>query len=469
MEPEGGTAITVFLDDKTFLPLREETSGPMGNRVVTLSDWREIAGIKVPGTIHQSMGDARFDATIHTERGETNPVVDASLFARPDSAATPIHFVNGTHEAVVPAEVTGDHIYVPVRVNGGEAAAWFFVDSGAGMSVVSQAWAQKAGLTLEGEVQTRGSGAGYSGIGLAKKVALDLPGMQIPPGAIAVWDLSSKLPMVGRQWDGVLGYDVMSRLVVRVDYEHKQITFYDPATFVADERATPLPVTFLQNIPVVHAKITLPGGTSVEAECAVDSGADGFHLTTPFANTNKVLESLRHTISALVIGAGGETREFAGRIASLQLGPYVLHEPITAFSPDEKAGLFASPDISAIIGGRILKRFTVTFDYPHRRMLLEPNTHFPDPFRANESGLSLLAEGSDFRTFQVDGVEAGSPAEQAGVKKGDVLTALNGHPAAELDLETIDEILQRAGANISLTVRRGGHPLKLTLKLRDRI
>jgi hypothetical protein len=80
---------------------------------------------------------------------------------------------------------------------------------------------------------------------------------------------------------------VISRLVVSVDYEKQQIAFRDPLTFVPGERATALPITFLRNIPVLHAKIALPGRAPVDAECAVDSGADG------------------------------ETKEYAGRIASL--------------------------------------------------------------------------------------------------------------------------------------------------------
>src|SRR5215472_15550029 len=68
-------------------------------------------------------------------------------------------------------------------------------------------------------------------------------------------------------------------------------------------------------------------------------------------------------------------------------------------------GLLASPEIGALIGGRILKRFTVTFDYPHHRILLVPNSRFSDPFRTNESGLSLVANGADFHRFEVDDVE----------------------------------------------------------------
>ena len=468
LEPENGSPVTVYLDRETFLPKREETSGAMGNRTVSFSDWREFGGIKFPGAVHQSNGDAKFDAVITTDHVEINAPISAGLFERPGNTAEQIPFSNGAHEAVFPAEVYGDHIFVPVRVNG-STAAWFFLDSGAGMSVVSNSWAEKVGLAFGGAVKGQGSGAGSSSLGLAKNVVLDLPGVQVPPSTVAVMDFSSILPVLGRQWDGLIGYDVISRLVVRVDYEHKQITLYDPTTFVAGDRATALTVTFLGNLPVVHAKIVLPGRAPVDAECAIDSGADGFHLTTPFTNANHVLESVLKTISASTVGAGGASKEFAGRITGLQLGPYFLREPVTAFSPDEREGLLASPDIGALIGGEILKRFTVTFDYPHRQILLEPNSHFSDPFHANESGLSLLAKGADFHQFEIDDVESGSPADRAGVRKGDTLTAMNHFPASELDLDKIDEMLQQVGQAIPITIQRNGRTLKITLKMRERI
>jgi len=465
---ENGRVVMVYLDRETFLPSREETSGPMGNRVIHFSDWRDFDGIKLPGTVRQSSSDTRFDAVITTEKVEINLPVAADLFEKPNNVAEQIHFTGGAHEAVVPAEVYGDHILVPVSVNGSKTV-WFFLDSGAGMSVISNYWAEQTGLVFEGAVRGMGTGAGSASIGLAKKVVLELPGAQVPPGTVAVWDFSSILPALGRQWDGLLGYDVISRLVVRVDYEHKRVIFYDPFTFVADGRATALPVTFLGNLPVVHAKIVLPGRAPVEAECAIDSGADGFHLTTPFTNANHVLTSVQKTISTSSVGAGGGTKEFAGRIEGLQLGPYTLRAPVVAFSPDEKKGLLASSDIAALIGGRVLKRFTVTFDYPHHRILLEPNAHFSDPFRTNESGLSLLANGPDFRRFEIYDVETGSPAELAGLKKGDLLTVINGHPVSELDLQEIDEILQQAGKAIPITVRRNVRTLKIILKLKKRI
>jgi outer membrane lipoprotein-sorting protein len=469
LEPNGGSPTSVYLDQKTALPQREETTGPMGNRSVSFSDWQNFAGVKIPSKVHQSNGDPKFDVVITTEEVEINTSLDSTLFKKPADTAAQIHFAGGEHEAVIPAELYAQLIFLPVRVNTSEKA-WFTLDSGAELSFVSKSWAEKIGLPSGGAIAAKGTGVGSANMGLAKDVVLSLSGVQVPMNSVAVWDFSSILPSLGRRWDGNLGYDVISRFVVRIDYEHQKVTLYDPATFVADDRAAALPLTFVGNLPVVHAKILLSGKAPIDAECAIDSGAQGFHLTAPFANANHVLESFHKTISASSLGAGGRvTREFAGRIDGLQLGPYLLRKPIVAFSPDLKEGLLASSDIGALIGGAILMRFTVTFDYPHQRILLEPNSSFSDPFRDNESGLSLLATGTDFHRFEVDDVEPGSPAATAGVRKGDLLMAIDGHSADEFDVDGLDRTFQQAGRTILLAIGRKGRTLKLRLKLEDRI
>jgi hypothetical protein len=301
-------------------------------------------------------------------------------------------------------------------------------------------------------------------------VVLSLPGVDVPLKSVAVWDLSSILPLIGRRWDGDIGYDVISRLIVRVDYERREVTLSDPATFVPDARAVALPLTFLGNLPLVRAAVVLPGRTPVEADFVIDSGASGsVHLATPFAARHHVLDTLRQTKAATVRGVGGDTAEIAGRIGALQLGPYLLDGPVVAFSTDLKEGLLASPAIGGLIGGEILERFTVTFDYSHHRMLLEPNGHFADAFRKNASGLSVLAHGADFRRFEVDGVDPGSPAASAGIHIGDIVTSLDGHPAADLNLDRIEDLLRQAGRTIRLTLDRDGATRHATLKLRRQI
>jgi predicted aspartyl protease len=377
LEPEGGNPVIVFLDENTFLPKREETAGPLGNtRSITISSWREVAGIKMPASTVQSTGDPKFDIVITTEQVEINTPAAANLFTKPAETAAQVHFTNAAQQAVIPVEVYAQHVFVPVHVNGAETA-WFFLDSGAGASVVTKTWADKIGLASRGAMRAVGA-AGATSLALAKNVVLGLPGVELALPSITVLD-AARLPQLGRSWDGLLGYDVLSRLVVRVDYERKEITVIDPAGFAPGDHASTLPLTFLGNWPLVPAKIMLPGREPIETKCFIDTGSGGLMLSAPFTNANHVLEAVTKTAAGSIFGTNGESQRLSGRIAGLQLGPYLLRNPVAGFSLDAKEGALASPDIGAIIGGEILERFTVTFDYPHHRILFEPNSHFAAP------------------------------------------------------------------------------------------
>jgi hypothetical protein len=377
LEPDGGNPVTVLLDETTFLPKREETAGPLGNNhSVTISGWREVAGIKIPASTVQSTGDPKFDIVTTTEEVEINAPLAADLFTKPAETAAQVHFVDAAHQVVIPVEVYAQHIFVPVRVNRTETA-WFFLDSGAGTSVVTKAWADKIGLASEGALRAVGA-AGATSLALAKNVALGLPGVLIHLPSITVLDAAA-LPQFGRSWDGLLGYDVLSRLVVRVDYEHKEITVIEPAAFVPGDHVSALPLTFLGNWPLVPAKILLPGRQPVETNCFIDTGAGGLMLSTPFTIANHVVDAVSQTTSNSIYGTTGESKRLSGQIAGLQLGPYLLPNPMAGFSLDTKEGALASPDIGAMIGGEILERFTITFDYPHHRILLQPNSRFAAP------------------------------------------------------------------------------------------
>jgi predicted aspartyl protease len=372
LEPAGGNPVTVFLDEKTFLPKREETIGPLGNnRSIGIARWREIAGIQIPAHVIQSTGDSKFDVTTTVEQVDVNPPLAADQFSKPAETAAQFHFANGAHQTVVPVEVYGEHIFVPVRVNGAETA-WFFLDSGAGGSVVTKTFAAKIGLASDGAMRAVGAN-GATSLAIAKNVVLGLPGLDLPLRSVTVLDAAAGLPSLGRQWDGLLGYDVLSRLVVRVDYQRKQLTLADPAFFAPATTAASLPLTFLGNWPLVPAKILLPGHEPIEIRCFLDTGAGGLMLSTPFVAANHVLKMADKTASSSIFGTGGESKRLTAHIDGLQLGPYLLHDLSAGLSPDAKEGALASPDIGAIAGGEILRRFTVTFDYPHHRILLEPN------------------------------------------------------------------------------------------------
>jgi len=173
------------------------------------------------------------------------------------------------------------------------------------------------------------------------------------------------------------------------------------------------------------------------------------------------------TIPLMGLGAGGVTEGAVGRIEELALGSFRVAAPLAVFS-SATGGAHASAEAEGTIGGGLLRRFLVVLDYGCARILLEPNAAFAEPLEYDMSGLRLLGEGADHRTFRVFGVAEPSVAFAAGIRAGDVLAILDGRPAAELTLTEIRARFRREGP-CSMTVERGGERLELGLELRRRL
>jgi C-terminal processing protease CtpA/Prc len=142
-----------------------------------------------------------------------------------------------------------------------------------------------------------------------------------------------------------------------------------------------------------------------------------------------------------------------------------VRDPVVVLSTDAR-GALASADFDGIIGGDLLRRCHVIFDHPRQRILLEPNASFATPFEYDMSGTFLLAQGDDFKRFLVWRVLANSPATDAGLAQGDVITSVDGKPAAKLTLEEVRRALRAGEHEVELGVQRGDKAMTVRLKLR---
>jgi C-terminal processing protease CtpA/Prc len=108
----------------------------------------------------------------------------------------------------------------------------------------------------------------------------------------------------------------------------------------------------------------------------------------------------------------------------------------------------------------------VIFDYAHKRMILEPNAHFADRFDSDMSGIRLRAEGADLKQLRVLRLVQNSPAIEAGLREGDLISAIDGRPAAELSLAEISQMFKQEGRECVLGIIRGAEKKQVRLKLR---
>jgi len=166
---------------------------------------------------------------------------------------------------------------------------------------------------------------------------------------------------------------------------------------------------------------------------------EGPALYSPFVDRHRLLGPDLKTIRLIGgLGAGGKTTGRIGRVAELKIGPYSLSSPITLFSQDE-AGAFAGSSLTGNIGAQIASKFRIFLDYGRSRIILEPNKTFNEPFDRAFSGLSLVAEGKDYRTFRVSEILENSPASEVGIQPNDIIASIDEVPAEQLTLSKLNE------------------------------
>ena len=365
--------------------------------------------------------------------------------------------------ATIPFELATRHVIVKVTINNSRPLS-FVLDTGAHLAVVRMPVAKELGLHLEGSVSMGGAGGGRQAGQRVKNARWSLVGLRgfSQPITLAV-PFEGMSPGMGQDIDGIIGGEFIKEFVLELDYQAKQLMLHDPRSFSYRGKGETLPMQFnANNHPVMRATLTAIGAKPVEAPFTLDIGSGGaLILHSPFVAEQGLPGDVK-TIRAIgMAGAGGQSFGRIGRVASLQIGTYTLKDVTATFSEDQ-GGAFADRTLAGNIGAQIVRRFRVFFDYGRKRITLEPSSAFDEPFDGPMTGLAVRAFGADYRTFRVAEVLEDSPATEAGIRTGDVITELDGVPAAKWSLSELLETLQKTTPH-KLTITRGGETISVTL------
>jgi len=268
------------------------------------------------------------------------------------------------------------HIFVPVRVNNSEPL-WFVLDSGSSSSLLDKNLIEKLKLKVEAVGEATGAGEGADEVLLTSGVSLNLSGIKLRNQEIPAIDFKALERSLGRNIDGMLGYDFIRRFVVEVDYETKVIKIYNAAKYRYRGKGESFPITTEDDHPHIRLKVRLPEREPVEGRFIVDGGAGGaiLEFASPFIKTNKLLETIQILETKSLAAIGGSVNISYGRGTNIQFGRFLIENPIIGFSQANK-GALANPNIAGLIGAKFLSQFTVIYDDKRRRIIFEPNSSF---------------------------------------------------------------------------------------------
>ncbi len=362
----------------------------------------------------------------------------------------------------MPFELVDNRIIVAAEVNG-VGPIRLLLDTGADEGVLMNEVGRRLHLVVTSEEEESGTGAARVRMGrtLVKELRLgegvfrDQSMLLMPPDDFP--NVFGKLSP-----DGVIGMAIFERYVVRIDYQKKVLTFTPPSQYVAPAGASVVKFDLPQQIPVVNAVLD-----GVAGRFGVDTGARSSLLVyRPFAEEHKLREKYgAHVEGVTGWGIGGPIRSLLLRSENFSLGGFDVKGSVVRLST-QGSGATTSTGMAGLIGPDILERFIVTFDYSRRQMVLEKSKDFARIDSYDRAGVWMGQDGKGF--FVVD-VVAGGPADEAGIRKGDRLLAIDGVSTEKLVLPEVRERMRRGvvGSRVTIVIEHDGVRRVAEVRLRD--
>ena len=461
--PKLGKPFGAWFDTNTHLLARITEDRQFFHTRTLFAAYRRESGVMLPHeiTIDSGSGEANYQHLRLTRFsvGAPRPFV---AYSRPTTPPTGASIDGGAASVTVPFRLLNNHIYVSAMVNG-KGPYTYIVDTG-GHCLISPELVAELGLKIVGATAMSGAGTKTTAGGFTHvdEIALGAVRMRDQLGFAA----PIYAPAVeGIRVDGMVGFEMFRRFAVQIDYGQDLLIITDPTRFDPAGTGTAIPFVFYDHLPMVRGSLA-----DLPARFDIDTGSRSeVDITGPFVAANDLRARFSKGVSAVTgWGMGGPSRSYVVRLPSLTLGGVQVSSPVAGLSED-KGGSINDPNYEGNIGGGLLKRFVVTFDYAHQMMYLRPIAPPPiDAGRFDRSGL-WINSGPD--GYVVTDVAANGPAERAGIQVGDTITQLDGAPSRFDGLSDARILLRSrpAGTQIELEVKHGNETRKTAVVLRDQI
>lgn len=372
-------------------------------------------------------------------------------------------FRDGKTKVSFPIEIHNHLVIIPVTLEG-LVQLNFILDTGVRSTILfERSITDVLGIPYNRTISISGVGQMRQVDALvAYGISLEIPGIRGYGQSMLVLaeDYLQLRNYLGVEVHGVIGYELFSRFVIRIDYARKMITFYHPRLFKPPRRFERLDLDISDTKPYATLPFQFNDSIEFDARFLVDTGAShALLLHTEYDDRIEIPE--RNIASQLGRGLTGDVEGYMGRVNRIDIAGYEVENIVGAFPETGYYGDSLSILRHGVLGGELLSRFTIIFDYYRKRMYLKKNYSFRKPFEYNMSGLEFMAQGKDLDEFEVKSVRKGSPGHQAGIQEGDMIVMLNGLDASRLSMSHIFSVMNsRDGRKIKMTIRRKGQLIK---------
>lgn len=364
-------------------------------------------------------------------------------------------------------------IIIPVSINGSDTMN-FILDTGVRDPIITElTLVEELNLNYLKSIEIRGLGSELKTQAYQSgDNTITIPGMAAEHQKInVILDENFQISQIlGMPVHGLIGFNLFKHYIIKVDYNSKKIRLYKPQFFEYKPRKNDivLPLTFIKNKPIIKTEIVQDNGSVIPVSLLVDTGAsDALWLSTLTDSTIQIPSE--NIYAFLGSGLGGDLFGYKGRLSSLWLGGRPMSKPIVSYPESEYINnVIISEHRNGSIGGEILRRFTTTYDYYNKRLILRPNSEIKDKFYYNMSGLEIINPVPGVAVFTIDNVIEDSPAWNSGLRINDQIISINHRHHKDLSLNDINlSLRQKENKRIKMTILRDGQKISTEFYLNE--
>ncbi len=421
------------------------------------------------------------------------------------SGQSGFQFENNKDKIAIPFQLINNLVFIPLEVNG--VPLNFLLDSGVDETILlSLDDKEEVSLHSVKKIKLKGLGSNEPIEGLkSSNNILSYKGLvDRNHDVYIVLDQSFNFSShIGIPVNGIIGYNFFKDNIVEVNYDKKKVFVYKDSKKIRKKKLkyAVSPITIERNKPYLMTTVALEK-EEIPSKLLLDIGnSDALWL---FENQEKNINIPKVKFEDyLGKGFSGDIHGFRAKISSIQINSFKFANPIVAF-PDSVSikSVNRVADRVGSIGGELLKRFNVIFDYPNQTFYLKKSSYYDDPFSYNMSGIELQNDGmqwvqetvnlqtvnldnsydgngnktqNDFKlkftlkpVFSIASVRKNSPAEASGIQVGDLIISINKVEAYRYSLQSINDLLKsEEGKWLYFDVERNGKPLKFKFQLKS--
>lgn len=438
-----------FIDKDTYLTRRLEYTEDGENHWSEFHDYKKTAGTMFPYTLKQFDGSNNLVFVTENIKIEDIPL---SVFEPEQSKKEEFTFANGGNMAEVPFEMIGNHIYVRASINKNDKRVFFF-DTGAGVNVISLAYARAIGLPVSDPIQGQGIGGNVS-IYPVSYNSFELGDITFASQTVYAIDMDHIQERLGFELAGIIGMDFINRFVVKIDYDNKILTFFKPSSFKYTGAGTEVKMND------ITIEATLNG--KHKGKFHIDTGAGTLSLNRPFVESMGWFNRTEDMPMNYSIGADNtKIPSYAAIFDSFEIGGYTLTDVPLDFSQAD-SGVFKGDKMMGNIGNSILRNFVMYFDHNGGRLILEPGKNM-NRFKTNKYGVGITWNKKE-NFYHVESITTLSPASRSDVQIGDVVTSVNGIEMKSDNVIRIYDLMYNESPDLVLSIKRNGEMKEVVIK-----